>query len=170
MDGECGCFIRYSRSFSHVVTGLRDTERFLQHNCYRPLVEQVVGSWKLEAGSMLLNKALFKIKPHTAVGVLATVRWNWQGFLTQRFDRASGQYKFDDWEKLMLGSQEPTKAGKSLLQRHLNNEEHIKPKEIKRRTTSRVLYDRKIKRIEDLTKYIQFMKDHPDDFKSGRKQ
>ena len=98
------------------------------------------------------------------------VRWNWQGYLTTRFDRATGKYKYDDWDQLIMGSQEPTKAGKSLLQRHLYNEEHIKPKEIKRRTASRIIYDRKIKRIDDLTKYIQFMKDHAYDFKPGRKK
>jgi hypothetical protein len=96
------------------------------------------------------------------------VRWYWQGFLTKRFDRATGEYKYDDWEKIVMGSQEPTKAGKSLLQRHLNNEEHLKPTEIKRRTAARIIYNRKIKRIDDLTKYIQFMKEHPDDFKPGR--
>jgi hypothetical protein len=116
----------------------------------------------------MLGKVILRVQPR--IVSVSNIRWNWQGFLTKRFDRASGQYKYDDWERVMLGSQEPTKGGKSLLQRHLNNEEHIKPTEIKRRTTSRVLYDRKIKRIDDLMKYIQFMKDHPDDFKAGRKK
>ena len=116
----------------------------------------------------MLGKIFLQLQPRRTAQ--SSVRWNWQGFLTKRFDRATGEYKYEDWEKVIMGSSEPTKAGKSLLQRHLNNEEHIKPKEIKRRTTARVIYERKTRRIDDLTKYIQFMKDHPDEFKSGRKK
>lgn len=61
-----------------------------------------------------------------------SIRWNWQGFLTKRYDRATGQYKYEDWDKVLYGYQEPNKGGVSLLQRHLENEEHIKPTAIKR--------------------------------------
>jgi hypothetical protein len=97
-----------------------------------------------------------------------SIRWNWQGFLTKHYDRATGKYKYDDWDNIMLGAAEPMKGSRSLLDRHLNNEEHIKPKEVKRRTAARVIYERKIKRIDDLTKYIKFMRDHPDDFDRGK--
>lgn len=99
-----------------------------------------------------------------------TVRWNWQGFLTKHYDRATGKYKYDDWENILLGSSEPMKGSRSLLQTHLYNEEHVKPKEVKRRTAAKVIYNRQIKRVDDLTKYIKFMKDHPDEFDRGRKK
>ena len=69
-----------------------------------------------------------------------------------------------------MGSSEPMKGSISLLEKHLHNEEHVKPKEVKRRTTARVIYNRQIKRIDDLTKYIKFMKDHPDEFDRGKKK
>jgi hypothetical protein len=98
-----------------------------------------------------------------------TKRWNWQGFLTKHYDRATGKYKYNDWSEILMGSAEPMKGGRSLLQKHLYNEEHVKPKEVKRRTAARVIYTRQMKRIEDLTKYIKFMKDHPDEFDRGQK-
>jgi hypothetical protein len=81
----------------------------------------------------MLGKLLLQLQPRR---IQTSVRWNWQGYLTKRFDRATGQYKYDDWERIIMGSQEPTKGGKSLLQRHLNNEEHIKPTEAKRRVSA----------------------------------
>lgn len=101
---------------------------------------------------------------------LLTIRWNWQGCLTKYFDRATGTYKYEDWDNILAGSAEPTKRGQSLLQMHLRSERHIKPKEVKRRTNDRVIYERKIKRIEDLTKYIKLMKSGPEEFnRDGRK-
>lgn len=112
---------------------------------------------------MFRRKLLSHIDARHKVYSLA-VRWNWQGCLTKYFDRATGTYKYDNWDNVLAGSAEPTKKGQSLLQMHLRNERHIKPKEVKRRTNSRIIYDRKIKRIEDLTKYIKLMKSGPEEF------
>jgi hypothetical protein len=50
--------------------------------------------------------------------------------LTRRLDRKTGQYKYDDWEYLARGFQEPTLlSGETLLSRHLKQKEHIKPTE-----------------------------------------
>jgi hypothetical protein len=107
---------------------------------------------------------------NSLTNVQQTIRWNWQGYLTKYYDRATGKYKYNDWGDILMGSAEPMKGTRSLLQKHLYNEEHVKPKEVKRRTTARVIYNRQIKRIDDLTKYIKFMKDHPDEFDRGRKK
>jgi hypothetical protein len=96
------------------------------------------------------------------------VRWNWQGFLTKHYDRATGTYKYDDWDSVVTGSPEPMKGSQSLLQLHLRKERHIKPTEEKRRNAARVTYERKIKRVDDLTKYIKFMQDHPEEFKGSK--
>ena len=99
-----------------------------------------------------------------------TVRWNWQGYLSKHFDRTTGKYKFDDWNNILLGSVEPMKGNRSLLATHLYNEEHIKRTEMKRRKAAKAIYDRSMKRIDDLTKYIKFLQDHPDEFDGGRKK
>jgi hypothetical protein len=101
---------------------------------------------------------------------LQSMRFNWQGFLTKHYDRATGKYKYDDWDEIMTGSTEPMKGSKSLLERHLNNVEHIKPKEIKRRINERIILDSQTKRIDDLTRYIKFMREHPEDFGRSRKK
>jgi hypothetical protein len=107
---------------------------------------------------------------NTVPNMRQTLRWNWQGYLTKHYDRATGKYKFDDWDNIIMGSSEPMKGSRSLLQKHMFDEEHVKPKEVKRRTAARVIYNRQIKRIDDLTKYIKFMKDPPDEFDRGQKK
>ena len=119
------------------------------------------------------------------------VRYHWQAVITKRLDRTSNtrfkdrnkdpaagslsdnnnnnnvasQYKFDDWAYVARGFQEPTKlGGKSLLQRHLETREHMKPTTQRQRIKSRQVYERSVKRVEDLTSYIQFVKDHKEDF------
>jgi hypothetical protein len=98
-------------------------------------------------------------------------RWNYQVFLTRRLDRKTGQYKYDDWEYLAKGIQEPTLLnGETLLNRHLKQEEHIKPTEGNRRLNDAKLYRRSRKHVEDLTSYIQFVNQEPgDEKKKGRK-
>jgi len=89
------------------------------------------------------------------------IRQNWQVVLGRRFDRATGTYKYQDWDELVFSFREPTKHdGTNYLQRHLNQEEHIKPTELKRRINERKVYRRSVKRLEDLTSYIQFMRDN----------
>jgi hypothetical protein len=85
-------------------------------------------------------------------------RWNYQVFLTRRLDRRTGQTKYDDWEYLARGFQEPSlQGGESLLQRHLKQKEHIKPTEVRRRLNDAKVYRRSKKHVEDLTSYIQFV-------------
>jgi len=91
-------------------------------------------------------------------------RWNWQVFLRRRFDRRTGQYKYEDWDDLIMSFQEPSlSSGVSLRQRDWAATEHIKPTERKRRINSRKTYDRDVKRIEDLTNYIKFIQDNKDE-------
>ena len=74
--------------------------------------------------------------------------------------RRDGTYP--DWEELAGGFPEPSKGSQSLLQRHLEQEEHIKPTEIKRRINSAKAYRRSLQQLEDLTSYIQFTKEQDD--------
>jgi hypothetical protein len=97
-------------------------------------------------------------------------RWNYQVFLTRRLDRKTGQYKYDDWEYLARGFQEPTLlSGETLLSRHLKQKEHIKPTEQNRRLNDAKLYRRSRKHVEDLTSYIQFVNQEPGDEKTKKK-
>jgi hypothetical protein len=97
-------------------------------------------------------------------------RWNYQVFLTRRLDRKTGQYKYDDWEYLARGFQEPTLlSGETLLSRHLKQKEHIKPTEQNRRLNDAKLYRRSRKHVEDLTSYIQFVNQEPGEEKTKKK-
>jgi hypothetical protein len=98
-------------------------------------------------------------------------RWNYQVFLTRRLDRKTGQYKYDDWEYLARGFQEPSLlSGETLLSRHLKQKEHIKPTEQNRRLNDAKLYRRSKKHVEDLTSYIQFVNQEPGDEKTKKKK
>jgi hypothetical protein len=54
----------------------------------------------------------------------------------------------------------PTKQGVSLLDRYFFQDRHIKPTTYRKYIRSRKEYRNRIKRIDDLTDYIQFMKTH----------
>ena len=87
-------------------------------------------------------------------------RWNWQIFLDRRFDKETGKYKYDDWDRVIMSVKEPRLAnGMSLLRRSLMRNHHVKPTTKKKRVNEGKEYRRKIKRIDDLTNYIQFMKE-----------
>lgn len=113
------------------------------------------------------------------------IRWHWQAFLTKKIDRTSNTphrsvdstkgesgdnlrsavYKYEDWTNVIRGFHDPMKHNKSLLDRHLNAKVHIKPTEQKRRIKSNQIYQRSVKRVDDLASYIQFVRDHKDDFR-----
>lgn len=87
-------------------------------------------------------------------------RWNWQIFLTKRFDRATGTYKYPDWDRLVLTMKEPTLYdGTSLLRRSQLMKFHIKPTTMRKRAKERKVYNRSVKRVEDLMKYVKFTKE-----------
>lgn len=109
---------------------------------------------------MIGNKMLLAAITRPFTSRVSAMRWNWQAVLTKRYDRATGTYKYDDWEEIMRGASEPNKHGQSLLERHLRNEEHIKRKKVKYMKKDRIKYERTVKRIDDLISYIKFMKDH----------
>jgi hypothetical protein len=110
-------------------------------------------------------------------------RSHWQAFLTKKLDRSAnirgtgarddsgeeseqGQYRYDDWVNVARGFQDPMKDRKSLLQLHLDtSREHIKPTEQRRRIKSNKIHQRSVKRVDDLNSYIQFVKDHKEDFR-----
>jgi hypothetical protein len=97
---------------------------------------------------------------------LPQCRWHWQIHLTKRFDKESGQYKYDEWTEsrtlnvTRAAVKEPMLVdGTSLLVRDLAHTEHIKPTLVKKRRTQAVEYSRKMKRVSDLLNYIQFIND-----------
>jgi hypothetical protein len=96
---------------------------------------------------------------------LSAVRWHWQAYLTYRFDKETNTVKYDDWEKIMLGAQEPMKGNISLVQREERTPRYIKPTERRKRAAERVVYERSIQRVDDLAKYIKFHQAHKEDFK-----
>jgi hypothetical protein len=60
-----------------------------------------------------------------------------------------------------MSIQEPQLVdGRSLLMRDQRATRHIKPTERKRRINSKKIYERNIKRVEDLSNYIKFMQKH----------
>lgn len=85
---------------------------------------------------------------------------NWQIYLRQRRDEASGKLKYDDWDRVIMSMKEPRLAdGTSLLRRSLARTRHVKPTTKNKLINQRKQYRRQIKRIDDLTNYIQFMND-----------
>lgn len=113
------------------------------------------------------------------------IRSHWQAFLTKKLDRTSNTtqrsvdnttaesvdnirsavYKYEDWINVIRGFHDPMKHNKSLLERHLNTKVHVKPTEQKRRIKSNQIYQRSVKRVDDLASYIQFVRDHKEDFR-----
>jgi len=117
-------------------------------------------------------------------------RWNWEVVLRRRWNPATRKVQYEDWDSVVFQIQEPTKqqdsdggivsGGRnrgspdgvttvSLLERHLQQEEHIKPTELNRRLNSAKIYKRSVKRVNDLTKYIQFVhrQEEEEDGKAG---
>jgi len=87
------------------------------------------------------------------------LRQNWQ-IVLQKEKQKNGEYKYPDWEEVASDIPEPMKNSRlSLLDRHLRNTEHIKPTEMKRRINSKKEYERSLKKLNDLTKYIHFIRD-----------
>lgn len=85
--------------------------------------------------------------------------------MSQYYDKASGTYKNRDWDEIMLGCVDPRNGkGELLLDRYQNNPRHVKRKDIRRFKKERVEYERKVRQIEELTNYIQFVRDHKDEF------
>jgi len=85
-------------------------------------------------------------------------------YLYKRYDRRTGTWKYVDWEEIIRGVEEPHKQGEYELDRHWNAKRHIKKNVEKQRKKDRKIYNANVKKIDDLVKYIQFVKDHPDDF------
>ena len=88
-------------------------------------------------------------------------------YLYKRYDRQTGTWKYVDWEEIIRGVEEPNKHGQYEVDRHWKASRHIKPNVEKQRKKERKIYNAKIKKIEDLVKYIQFQQDHPDDFRDS---
>ena len=59
---------------------------------------------------------------------------------------------------------EPMKSGKYEVDRDMNQKHHIKKNQIKHRMKSAAKGKRDAQKVEELLKYIQFMKDHPTEF------
>jgi hypothetical protein len=112
------------------------------------------------------------------------VRSHWQAFLTKRIDRTSNTsqrssidkdnkginsgsvvYKYEDWLNVIRGFHDPMKHNKSLLDLHLRSKVHIKPTAQKRQVKANQIYQRSVKRVDDLASYIQFVRDHKDEFR-----
>ncbi|GKY97266.1 hypothetical protein MPSEU_000685000 [Mayamaea pseudoterrestris] len=95
----------------------------------------------------------------TAVATPSTIqtRNNWQVVLRKRFDRRTGKVKFEDWDYLVMGMEEPKLLnGVTLFNRYHWETEHIKPTEMRRRLNSEKVYRRSVKRLDDLKNYIKF--------------
>ena len=88
---------------------------------------------------------------------LQQTRNNWQVILRKRLDKRTGKEKFEDWDYLSMRMEEPQLlTGTTLLNRHLQQVEHIKPTELRRRLNSAKVYKRNVKRLDDLKNYIKF--------------
>jgi len=96
--------------------------------------------------------------------LFATRQSHWMAYLQQRVDRKTGEKKYVEWSEIIRGVEEPMKNGKHEVDRHLGQKRHIKRNVLKQDKKDKVIYNRKVKKVEDLLKYIQFMKDRPDDF------
>ena len=85
-------------------------------------------------------------------------RWNWQIYLKQRVEKGTGKLKYDDWDRVIMTMKEPRLAdGTSLVRRSQMRDRHVKPTTRNKLIQQRKEYRRQIKRIDDLTNYIQFM-------------
>lgn len=97
------------------------------------------------------------MKPTTRCFQTTTACNNWQIYLRQRHDR-TGKLKYDDWDRVIMTMKEPRLAdGTSLLRRSLLRTQHVKPTTRNKLINQRKQYRRQVKRIDDLTNYIQFM-------------
>ena len=61
------------------------------------------------------------------------------------------------------------KGDKTILEMKQRQLRHIVPTEVRRRKKAKKVYDRTVKKVQELTKYIQFAKDHPNEFKKKKK-
>jgi hypothetical protein len=118
-------------------------------------------------------------------------RFAWQAVLTKVRDPATGEFKYRDWDEIMAGARDPMKGDQSLLDRYQAADRHTKRTTLKKQLKARIHYERKMKQVDDLIRYVRsppcrticyqqfrccdisqfafpisyvrFMKDHPDD-------
>lgn len=95
------------------------------------------------------------------------VAYHWQAVIRKRIiDPKTGEHKYEDWDHVIRSFQHPsalTHPGAAttttLLDRHLAQDRHIKPTEIRRRINSAKAYRRSVRRVDDLASYIQFIQE-----------
>lgn len=96
------------------------------------------------------------------------LRFAWQAVLTKYRDQRTGEYKYRDWNDIMRGAKDPMKGTKTLLDIYDGKKRHTKRTTLKKQLKERIHYENKLRQIDDLSKYIKFMKDHPNEFRNGR--
>ena len=125
----------------------------------------------------MFAKAIFQQlarQPHlkhpcsAAPQLITTRQTNWMVYLHKRYDRKTGEWKYADWNDIIRGVEEPMKNGKYEVDRHMNQKHHIKKNQIKHQMKTAEKGKRDAQKIEELLKYIQFMKDRPNEFQETR--
>lgn len=87
-------------------------------------------------------------------------RWNWQIYVKNHFDVEKNKTIYEEIDIFQVFPLKgPSKHGVSLVERHYRMERHLKPTTVRKYIRSRKEYRNRIKRIDDLTNYIQFMKE-----------
>ena len=110
----------------------------------------------------MLRQGLLRTTASRSESLVARIeqqrRGNFQAILRRKLDRQTGTYKFEDWDTVMRGFHEPQlTSGQTLRDRDWRNDEHVKPTELKRQLKSAKVYRSKVKQIDDLIDYVQFI-------------
>jgi hypothetical protein len=87
-------------------------------------------------------------------------RFAWQAVLTKYRDPTTGEFKYRDWDEIMAGAMDPMKGDVTLLERYQEADRHTKRTTLKKQLKMRIHYDRKMKQIDDLIRYVCFTKQH----------
>ena len=104
----------------------------------------------------------------TSHQLFATRQSHWMVYLHKRYDRKTGEWNYADWDDIIRGVEEPMKNGQYEVERRASQPRHVKKNVLKQRMKDNVIAKRDTKQVEDLLKYIQFMKNHPEDFPNAR--
>jgi hypothetical protein len=81
-------------------------------------------------------------------------RFAWQAVLTKVRDPATGEFKYRDWDEIMAGARDPMKGDQSLLERYQTADRHTKRTTLKKQLRARIHYERKMKQVDDLIRYV----------------
>mmetsp|Transcript_29583 Transcript_29583/g.68842 ORF Transcript_29583/g.68842 Transcript_29583/m.68842 type:complete len:141 (+) Transcript_29583:88-510(+) len=123
-------------------------------------LSSVLGNLSCKAAVQTTASSMFMATVNNSLHRQQQQRSNYQLVISKRYDRKSGKMVYEDWNHLVRGVHRPSyKDGRSIQGVQMRQKRHIKKWMKKRKAKEQREYERDQKKVNDLLRYIDFMKD-----------